>query len=92
MQWSQVRKTYPEQWLVIEAIEAHSEKNRRLLDQIAVVEVCPNGTVAMQRYRHLHQQYPQREFYFAHTGREQLDIRERHWLGVRRGHALNAEG
>ena len=28
----------------------------------------------MKRYRLLHQQYPEREFYFIHTSRDSLDI------------------
>jgi hypothetical protein len=90
MRWTQVRETYPEQWLVIEALEAHTADSQRWLDQIAVVESCPNGAVAMQNYRRLHQQYPWREFYFVHTGREALDIRERQWVGIRMSHAINA--
>lgn len=91
MQWSKVREIYPEQWLVIEALEAHTEDNQRLLDRIAVVEVCADGTAAMQSYQDLHQQFPLREFYFVHTARETLDIRERRWIGIRGSYAVNAE-
>jgi hypothetical protein len=91
MQWSEVRKTYPEQWLVIEALEAHTEDDQRLLERIAVVELCPDGPGAMQSYRQLHRQYPTREFYFVHTGREILDIKERQWLGVRMGYETTTE-
>ena len=80
MRWTEVRQQHPDQWLVVEALEAHTEGNRRTLDEMTVVQVCPDGTAAYQRYRELHQQHPQREFYFVHTGREELDIRERHWL------------
>jgi hypothetical protein len=39
MLWSEIRKTYPKQWLVIEALEAHTMPNdRRELDKIAVIE------------------------------------------------------
>ena len=31
MRWSDVRTTYPNQWLVIEALEAHTEGNQRIL-------------------------------------------------------------
>jgi hypothetical protein len=48
------------------------------------VEVCPDGKAAMQRYRRLHRQYPDRELYFVHTSRPELDIIERQWLGIRR--------
>jgi hypothetical protein len=51
MRWPNVQATYPNQWLVIEALEAHTEGNRRILDHIAVVEVCPDSVTAMQTYR-----------------------------------------
>ncbi len=37
----------------------------------------------MGSYRRLHGCYPQRELYFVHTSREELDIEERRWLGIR---------
>jgi hypothetical protein len=92
MRWSTVREAYPDQWLIIEALAAHTEGNQRLLDRIAVLETCPDGTAAMQSYQRLHREYPAREFYFVHTQREHLDIRERRWLGIRRADATYAEG
>ena len=89
MQWSQVRRTYPDQWLVIEALQAHTTpEQQRSLDQIAVIELCSDSQLAMQSYRQLHRQYPGREFYFVHTSREELDIRERRWSGIRRGDGI----
>lgn len=90
MRWEKVREAYPNQWLIIEAVQAHSEADHRVLDEIAVVETCTDGAQAMQRYRKLHQMYPEREYYFIHTSRVELDIRERQWLGIRRGHAAVA--
>lgn len=91
MRWSDVRVAYPNQWLVIEALEAHTEGTRRILDRLAVVETCPDSVAALQAYRRLHQRYPAREFYFVHTSRVNLDIEERHWVGIRRSHAARAE-
>ena len=91
VKWPEVRATHTEQWLVIEALEAHSQNQQRILDRIAVIEVCADGSAAMQSYRRLHQQYPLREFYFVHTGREELEILERHWTGVRRNYAAVGE-
>lgn len=89
MKWSEIRLTYPDQWLVVEALEAHTQPdNRRRIERFAVIEPCPDGGSAMQTYRRLHQQYPDREFYFVHTSREELDIRERQWLGIRRANAV----
>ena len=88
MKWSEIRNTYPDQWLVVEALEAHTKPDNRLhIERFAVVEPCADGSSAMQAYRRLHQQYPEREFYFVHTSREELDIRERQWLGIRRADA-----
>jgi hypothetical protein len=92
MQWSEIRKAYPNEWLVIEALQAHTTPtNQRQLDSIAVVERCVDGNSAMQSYRSLHRQYPAREFYFIHTSRSELDIREQQWLGIRRSHATGVE-
>jgi hypothetical protein len=90
MIWSTVREAYPDQWLIIEALAAHTGGNQRLLDRIAVIETCADGATAMQSYRRLHREYPSREFYFVHNGREALDIRERRWIGVRRADAGRA--
>ncbi|RPJ37397.1 MAG: hypothetical protein EHM35_06510 [Planctomycetaceae bacterium] len=92
MTWQEVRKAYPSQWLVIEAIDAHTEENQRVLDRIAVVETCPDGTSALHSYERLHREHPLREFYFVHTGREDLDIRERRWIGIRRANAASPQG
>lgn len=91
MQWNEIRQAYPDQWLIIEALEAETVGNQRQLNRIAVVETCANGEAAFQSYRRLHQQYPVREFYFVHTSREKLEIKERYWIGVRSSHATPTE-
>lgn len=90
MNWPQVRKAYPDQWLVIEALEAHTEDNQRLIDRIAVLDFCVDGAGAFHSYQRLHNEHPFREFYFVHTNRETLDIRERHPVGIRRNLAARA--
>ena len=87
MRWQEIRETYPNQWLIVEALEAHTEGQQRHIEQMTVVELCADSSAALQRYRQLHQQYSTREFYFVHTAREALDIRERQWLGIRRTYA-----
>ena len=90
MLWSEIRRNYLDQWLMVEALEAHTTSdNQRHLDSLAVIEQCPDGSAAMKRYRHLHKQYPEREFYFIHTSRRELEILERQWLGIRTTHAAN---
>lgn len=93
MQWSDIRTAYPDQWLIVEALEAFTTADqRRHLSSLSVIEQCSDGSNAFSRYRQLHLQYPERELYFAHTSRVELNIIERQWLGIRRLHGSVAEG
>lgn len=83
MRWEEVRTHYHSQWLLVEAVKAHSKAHKRILDELAVVNVFPNSQEAMQSYAQLHHQNPEREFYVLHTDRKTLDITERKWIGIR---------
>lgn len=93
MQWSDIRAAYPDQWLIVEALEAFTTPDQqRHLSCLSVVERCSDGGNALSRYRQLHQQYPERELYFVHTSRSELSIIERQWLGIRRLNEAVAQG
>lgn len=93
MQWSEIRQAYPNEWLIIEALEAETTPaHQRNLKRIAVVERCGDGSAALASYSRLHQQYPSREFYYVHTSRQELDIREQIWVGIRSNYAAHAQG
>ena len=80
-----MRVAYPDQWLIIEALSAYTTlKHVRVIERLSVIEQCINGAAAFTHYRALHQQVPEREFYFVHTSRTELKIQEVQWLGVRR--------
>jgi hypothetical protein len=83
MRWAEIRSHYPGQWLLVEAVKAHAKESRRILDELAVINVFSNSTEAMQSYAKLHHQNPGREFYVLHTDREKFDIAERKWIGIR---------
>ena len=83
MKWGDVRQSYPSQWLLVEALTAHSEEGRRVVEEMAVIDVFDDSTAAWLRYRQLHHDAAGREFYILHTDREELDIAERVWLGIR---------
>jgi hypothetical protein len=85
MNWSQVRQAHPDQWLIVEALRAHSSGDHRELDELTVVEECADAMAAFRRYQALHEKSPERELYFVHTARETLEIIERQWLGIRPG-------
>jgi len=83
MNWQSLREAYPDQWLIVEALSAFTAPDHtRILERLSVIEQFTDGTIAFSRYRVLHQQFPDREFYFVHTSREELDIQEVQWVGV----------
>jgi hypothetical protein len=81
MRWSDVRSTHPDRWLVVEALDAHSENDHRVFDRIEVVEVSADSPAAMKRYSELRRQHPHREFCFVHTSLGELKFEERLWFG-----------
>ncbi len=87
MRWTDIRSAYPDQWLAIEALRAHTEDHRRIFDRIAVIDVCSDGAMALRRYRELRREHPDREFCYAHTENADLEIVERPWIGIRSNNA-----
>ena len=83
MGWQEVRRAYPHQWLLVQALEARSEHERRIVEQMSVVDAFPDSPSAMRRYMVLHRRSPEREFYVLHTDREAPDIHERIYVGPR---------
>ncbi len=83
MTWNEVRQHFPQQWLLVEATRAHSAANKRILDELAVLGSYSNGKSAMDGYLDLHRRMPERELFVLHTSRENLEIEELRWLGIR---------
>ena len=79
MQWQEIRRHFSDQWLLVEAIEAHTEDDQRILDDLAVVDAFEDSNAAMKSYAKLHRKAPQRELYVFDTDREELEVRERRW-------------
>lgn len=75
MLWEEVRKSYSDRWVVFEAMEAHSDSNFRIADDIAIIDHFNDSMDAFHRHSEQHKQKPNRELYFFHTSREKLDIR-----------------
>jgi hypothetical protein len=83
MRWAEVRRQFPHQWLLVEALAARSESGRREVEELAVVESFSTSEAALRTYLRLHRLAPERELYVLHTDRNELDIAERFWLGLR---------
>ncbi|MBO0993207.1 hypothetical protein [Bacillus sp. SD088] len=64
MLWEEVKKVSPDQWVVFEAIEAHSDNHYRIVDDIAVIDSFDDSMDAFRRHSKLHKQKTYHEFYF----------------------------
>lgn len=85
MKWEDVRQAFPEKWVLIEAIEAFTnEESERILVDIVPLKKFSNSPEAMRAYQELHRENPTREFYVLHTSRENPNIIEKKWVGLRR--------
>ena len=84
MRWDDLKKTTPQQWVIIEAVEAYTERNRRIIENIQLVELFgEDNNGALRRYVWLHKVHPTKEYYVVHTSRPELNVKERNWTGVR---------
>ncbi|WP_352419477.1 hypothetical protein [Proteiniborus sp.] len=84
MKWEDVRQKYNNEWIIIEAINARTQDDNRIIDQLTVVDAFNNdNNEALRKYVELHKAHPERELYVVHTSRDQLNIKERRWTGVR---------
>ncbi len=83
MTWEEIRRHFPQQWLLIEALKARTENGLRILEDIAVIKIFDDSTPALKEYAKLHHESPRREMFVLHTDRENLNIHVRKWLGIR---------
>ncbi len=84
MRWDDVKKTTPQQWVIIEAVEAHTEGDNRIIENVQLVELFgDDNNGALRRYVQLHKAHPEKEYYVVHTSRPELNVKERNWIGIR---------
>lgn len=83
MRWQQIREIHTNQWLLVEAIQAHTQADRRVVEDWAVIDIFADARAALGSYVAYHERLPQRELYVVHTDRESLEIIQRRWVGIR---------
>lgn len=84
VKWEQVRVQYPGQWVLVEAISAHSENSIRHIDEMAVISSFIDSTLAWKDYKKLHLADRSREYYIFHTDHKEIEVEEQRFIGVRR--------
>ena len=81
MTYADIRRHYPDTWLLLEALTAHSQGEYRILETLAVIDTFADSLAALEAYRELHNAAPTRELYVVHSSKPELVVKERLWLG-----------
>ncbi|NMD72840.1 hypothetical protein HHO41_21715 [Bacillus sp. DNRA2] len=85
MKWEEVCQAFPDQWVLIEALQAYTnDESERILEEVAPLKKFSKSPEAMRAYQELHRENPSRELYVLHTSRTKPNIIEKKWVGVRR--------
>jgi hypothetical protein len=85
MKWEDVCRAFPEQWVLIEAVQAYkNEESERILEEVTLLNKFSNSSDAMKAYQELDRENPTRELYVLHTNRKNPNIIEKKWVGVSR--------
>jgi len=74
MTWQELRTLYPEQWVLVEAIEAATQNGQRIIANLHLIGDFDNWHKAWEQYKVLHRIDRQREYYVLHTSKQTLDI------------------
>jgi hypothetical protein len=82
MRWTEVQEQFPNEWVVLEVIQAYSRDGHRYIEEVEVIDQFEKSVEAMHRYEKLHQDHPNHEYCFFHTSRPNLVARER-YAGIR---------
>ncbi|MFC1959923.1 hypothetical protein ACFLYO_04365 [Chloroflexota bacterium] len=75
MNWQDLRAMHPHNWVLVEALNATTKSDRRIVKDMALIAVCGGDwQIAWDKYKDLHKKNREREYYVLHTDREILDI------------------
>lgn len=69
MRWLEVQRRFPNEWVVLEVMKAHSKESKRYIEEIVVIDRFEKSSEAMRRYDELRKEKPYREYCFFHTSR-----------------------
>lgn len=83
MKWSEIRNLFPDRFVLIEATKATSVKQRRTIEDMYVVDKYNSSTEAWSGYKEHHKEHPDREYYIFHTSKENVEVVEQFFNGIR---------
>ena len=84
MKWQEARQKYPDQWLLLEAIEPTTTEDEWRVDKLSVIAEYDDGSTAFKAYGRLQAKHPERHLFIFHTSRPKIEIGVRRSVGLRR--------
>lgn len=86
MKWEEIRSKIPDKIVLVEAINAYSKDNKRIIEEMAVINEFEDskekGKEAWDTYKRLHRQFPSKELYIFHTSNNTIEVEEG-FIGIR---------
>lgn len=83
MKWPTIREQYPNNWVLVEALNAMSLSDKRIIEEMSVISNFPDSRQAWKDYKSKHLTNPERELYIFFTGNESIEVHEQSFMGYR---------
>ncbi|MEK4514178.1 hypothetical protein NSS64_02775 [Paenibacillus sp. FSL H8-0122] len=83
MNWGEITELHPSRFVLVEAIKASSSNRMRQLEDMAVIQDYDNPQEAWSGYKKLHKLHPNRKLYVFHSSRNDVEVVEEFFAGVR---------
>ena len=81
MLWKDVRKSYPNKWVVFESLKQHEEDNKVIVEDVAIIEVFDDLNTAFKHYCTLHKENKNHELSFGNTKNKILEYKiQKVWI------------
>ncbi|GMN99946.1 hypothetical protein [Parageobacillus thermoglucosidasius] len=83
MKWSELRRQCPNQFVLVEAISAYSQNGKRIIEEMEVIDWYHSASDAWNGYKQQHKTFPAKELYIFHTSKEEIEVEEQYFIGIR---------
>lgn len=83
MEWKEIREKYPNSFVLVEALKAKSENQKRIIQELSVIKEFQDSKNAWDGYKEFHREDPKRELYIFHTNNESIEVIEGYFSGIR---------
>jgi hypothetical protein len=83
MKWHEVCEHYPNQIVLVEALITTSVNHIRTIEEMSILSNFSDNMAAWNEYKRLHKSNPDKELYILHTSKENAEVIEQFFVGLR---------